>query len=68
MPGSHAEWRLTEALGEECACGHVPIRGLLQVARQHGLVARTIDLRTSGDTAGHRDRVVGYGAFTFEPG
>jgi len=54
------------AVGEERACGRIPIRGLLQVARQHGLRARTIDLRTSGDTAGPRDQVVGYGAFAFE--
>ncbi len=53
-------------VGEEHACGRIPIRGLLQVARQHGLRARTIDLRTSGDTAGPRDQVVGYGAFVFE--
>ena len=53
-------------IGDERACGRIPIRGLLQVARQHGLRARTIDLRTSGDTAGPRDQVVGYGAFAFE--
>jgi MEMO1 family protein len=47
------------------ACGHVPIRGLLLAARAHGLHARTLDLRNSGDTAGPRDRVVGYGAFAF---
>lgn len=53
-------------LGEECACGRIPIRGLLQVAQRHGLHARTVDLRNSGDTAGPRDKVVGYGAFVFE--
>jgi MEMO1 family protein len=55
-----------DAIGEEHACGRIPIRGLLQTARRHGLHARTLDLRTSGDTAGPRDRVVGYGAFAFE--
>jgi MEMO1 family protein len=54
------------AISEERACGRIPIRGLLQVARQHHLRARTVDLRTSGDTAGPRDQVVGYGAFAFE--
>ena len=54
------------AIGEERACGGRPIRGLLQAARRHGLRARTVDLRSSGDTAGPRDRVVGYGAFVFE--
>jgi len=53
-------------IGEERACGRIPIRGLLETARRHGLRARTVDLRTSGDTAGPRDQVVGYGAFVFE--
>lgn len=51
---------------EERACGRIAIRGLLQSARRHGLRARTVDLRSSGDTAGPRDKVVGYGAFVFE--
>ena len=54
------------AIGEERACGRMPIRGLLESARRHGLRARTVDLRNSGDTAGPHDRVVGYGAFVFE--
>ena len=54
-----------EDLGEEQACGRIPIRGLLDAARQRGLRARTVDLRNSGDTAGPRHRVVGYGAFVF---
>jgi AmmeMemoRadiSam system protein B/AmmeMemoRadiSam system protein A len=58
-----------EGLHEESACGRVPIRGLLRAARRHGLRCRTVDLRSSGDTAGPRDRVVGYGAYFFlEPG
>jgi hypothetical protein len=56
------------AIGEERACGRLPIRGLLQAARRHGLRARSIDLRSSGDTAGPRDKVVGYGAFVFDEG
>ena len=51
---------------EEAACGRIPIRGLLRAARRHGLRARAVDLRNSGDTAGPRDQVVGYGAFAFE--
>ena len=47
----------------EQACGFRGIRGLLQVARRHGATARILDVRNSGDTAGSRDRVVGYGAF-----
>jgi AmmeMemoRadiSam system protein B len=52
-------------LDPDCACGWEPIRGLLCAARRRGLKARTIDLRNSGDTAGGRDRVVGYGVFAF---
>jgi hypothetical protein len=52
-------------LGRESACGAVPLRGLLRAARRFGLVPRTLDLRNSGDTAGGRDRVVGYGAWSF---
>ncbi|MDH4065340.1 MAG: AmmeMemoRadiSam system protein B, partial [Acidobacteriota bacterium] len=37
--------------------------GLLWVARKRGLSVRTLDLRNSGDTAGSRDQVVGYGAY-----
>jgi len=35
----------------------------LAAARRHHLAVEKVDLRTSGDTAGTRDRVVGYGAF-----
>lgn len=47
------------------ACGATPLNGLLLAARRHGLVASLVDLRNSGDTAGDRRRVVGYGAFAF---
>ena len=52
-------------IAEDQACGRVPIWGLLGAARQHGLRARAVDLRNSGDTAGPRSQVVGYGAFVF---
>jgi hypothetical protein len=52
-----------DALGWESACGRVGLGGLLLLARRRGLEARTLDLRSSGDTAGGRDRVVGYGAY-----
>lgn len=48
------------------ACGADPLRGLLVWARQRKLAARQLDLRSSGDTAGDKARVVGYGAFAFE--
>lgn len=56
---------LDEPLQGRQACGARPINGLLQAARRKGLVPEILDLRNSGDTAGDRDRVVGYGAFGF---
>jgi len=47
------------------ACGAGAINGLLVAAVEHGLKASLLDLRSSGDTAGDRSRVVGYGAFAF---
>lgn len=52
-----------DALGPTEACGAVPTRGLLLTARRRGLTIERLDLRNSGDTAGRRDRVVGYGAW-----
>jgi len=54
-----------QSLEEGQACGRNAINALLYLARERGLQARTVDLRNSGDTAGPRDRVVGYGAYTF---
>jgi AmmeMemoRadiSam system protein B len=56
-----------EALGPKSACGRNAIVGLLHTAKQHGLNCRTVDLRSSGDTAGPRQRVVGYGSWVFLP-
>lgn len=53
------------AIKQGGACGRRPIQGLLRVAGQRGWAVRTLDLRNSGDTAGPRDRVVGYGAWVF---
>jgi AmmeMemoRadiSam system protein B len=47
------------------ACGAAPLDGALVVAKRRGLVPRLLDLRNSGDTAGDKSRVVGYGAFAF---
>lgn len=45
------------------ACGYLPLRGLLRVAQDKGMRVETLDMRNSGDTAGPRDRVVGYGSY-----
>jgi len=52
-----------EDIEHDDACGRGPVSGLLYYAREHGLRVQTLDLRNSGDTAGPRDQVVGYGAW-----
>jgi AmmeMemoRadiSam system protein B len=52
-------------LRHDQACGATPVNGLLAVARRRRLRPLRVDLRSSGDTAGSRDQVVGYGAFAF---
>lgn len=56
------------SFGYEEACGAGPLRGLMIVAQRRGLVPELLDLRTSGDTAGTKAEVVGYGAFAFYEG
>ena len=53
------------AIGYGQACGRNPVNGLLLYAKRNSLTAETIDLRNSGDTAGPRDQVVGYGTYVF---
>jgi hypothetical protein len=50
-------------VGGDRACGVFALRGLLVAAVRHHLDVTLVDLRNSGDTAGGRDRVVGYGSF-----
>jgi len=52
-----------EDIGFDQACGRLPISGLLIAAKRRSLSVQTIDLRNSGDTAGGKDQVVGYGAY-----
>ena len=53
------------AIGPSDACGHLAIRGALKEAMRRGLKVTRLALCNSGDTAGDRRRVVGYGAFAF---
>jgi hypothetical protein len=55
-----------EQLNYESACGRTPVSGLLKLARDNSLTVKNIDLRNSGDTAGDKQRVVGYGAYIIE--
>jgi MEMO1 family protein len=61
--------RREPTLAGEQACGAVGINGLLYLASERGLPVSEIGRCNSGDTAGDRSRVVGYGAFAVhEPG
>lgn len=50
-------------LGYDSACGRVPVSGLLALAKTKNLQIKTINLKNSGDTAGDKNSVVGYGAY-----
>lgn len=62
------EARREDAIGWQDACGRDSLRAALVLARRRGWSARTVDLRNSGDTAGDRRSVVGYGAWHLERG
>ena len=49
----------------DMACGRNAVNGLLKTAHARQLHSLLLDVRNSGDTAGTRDRVVGYGAYEF---
>ncbi len=57
---------LMEDRGE--ACGKTAILTLMQIAQDRGWKAKLLDYRNSGDTAGDRSRVVGYGCYAFYEG
>jgi len=57
--------QLRGTLNHEQACGGTPVNGLMLAAKQHHLQPHLLDLRNSGDTAGDKNRVVGYAAFAF---
>jgi AmmeMemoRadiSam system protein B/AmmeMemoRadiSam system protein A len=51
------------AISHEQACGATPLAGILIAAKRKGLAVELLDCRNSGDTAGDKDRVVGYASF-----
>ncbi|MDO9206589.1 AmmeMemoRadiSam system protein B [Methylotenera sp.] len=57
--------RLNNTLTHHQACGGTPINGLLLAARHHHLKPKLLELCNSGDTAGDKNRVVGYASFIF---
>jgi AmmeMemoRadiSam system protein B len=60
--------QLDDDIHPEQACGAYPANGLLLLARRRGLRAELLQLCNSGDTAGDKERVVGYAAFAFHAG
>ncbi|GAA4649354.1 hypothetical protein GCM10023116_16280 [Kistimonas scapharcae] len=58
--------QLTPNLTGGQACGCRPLNGLLEVARQRGMQVSTLEVCNSGDTAGDKNRVVGYAAFALQ--
>jgi hypothetical protein len=50
------------------ACGKTAILTLMQIAKERGWKAKLVDYRNSGDTAGDKFRVVGYGCYAFYKG
>ncbi|MBT3907794.1 MAG: AmmeMemoRadiSam system protein B [Rhodospirillaceae bacterium] len=52
-------------ISREQACGRIPISGLLALAKHKGMAVKTLGVCNSGDTAGTKDKVVGYGSWAF---
>jgi AmmeMemoRadiSam system protein A/AmmeMemoRadiSam system protein B len=55
-------------INHEEACGATPLNGFLAVAKARGLSIRLVGACNSGDTAGGKDRVVGYSSFALYQG
>ncbi len=53
------------AINAKQACGATAVCGLLKSAKEHALTLTHMALCNSGDTAGNKDAVVGYGTFIF---
>ena len=58
---------LDATLSGEEACGCRPVNGLLHYLALNQLTIEEIEVKNSGDTAGPKDRVVGYGAWRVMP-
>lgn len=55
-------------INHEEACGATPLNGFLAAAKARGLSIRLLGACNSGDTAGGKERVVGYSAFALYEG
>lgn len=56
---------MPDLIGYDDACGRNGLKGFMAIAKEKNLSVDTLDLRNSGDTAGDKSRVVGYGAYVF---
>ena len=56
---------LNGPISHDQACGGTPINGFIMAAERHHLRPQLLDYRNSGDTAGDKNRVVGYASFAF---
>ncbi len=56
---------LNGPISHDQACGGTPINGFMLAAERHHLRPQLLDYRNSGDTAGDKNRVVGYASFAF---
>lgn len=52
-----------QMLNGEMACGYKGIQGVLGIMQEHSMMIEQLELINSGDTAGTKDRVVGYGTW-----
>ncbi|MFH1789094.1 MAG: AmmeMemoRadiSam system protein B [Candidatus Altiarchaeota archaeon] len=57
-----------EAMQDCQACGSIPVKTLMHIASAKGWVGKLVDYRNSGDTAGDKERVVGYASVAFFDG
>jgi MEMO1 family protein len=55
-------------IDHEEACGATPLNGLLHFSKQKNLLLKLLSACNSGDTAGGKDRVVGYSSFALYEG
>lgn len=53
----------SDLISYDDACGLSGLKGLMTIAEEKHLSIDILDLRNSGDTAGDKSRVVGYGAY-----
>lgn len=54
-----------KGVAEGEACGNVPVLTLMEISQGKGWTPHLLDYRNSGDTAGGKSRVVGYGAIAY---